>query len=273
MRKNGLLTIGLLLTLSLIGCGMAKNNTGNNPDSNNIVTQAALKELIISAAASLKDPLTEIQRGYVQKNPNIKLTFNFGGSGTLQQQIEQGAPADLFISAGKAQMDALEQKNLLLKESRVNLLGNDLVLIVSNDNKTVTSVQDLSKSEVGKIGVCAPESAPAGKYTKESLTNLKLWDTLQSKVVLAKDVNQVLHYVETGNTDAGFLYQSDAQGSTKVKVVTVFPASSHSPIVYPAAVIAGTKNKQETEDFLKYLQSTEVQQIFVRYGFKTLTTN
>jgi molybdate transport system substrate-binding protein len=257
MKKNGLMIISLLLTLSLIGCGKANNN----------ITQAAPKELMISAAASLKNSLTEIQKDYVQKNPNIKLTFNFSGSGTLQQQIEQGAPADLFISAGNAQMDALEQKNLLLKESRVNLLGNDLVLIASKDNKSITSVQDLSKSEVGKVAVCAPESAPAGRYAKESLTNFRLWDTLQPKLVLAKDVNQVLNYVETGNTDAGFLYQSDVQGSTKVKTVAVIPATSHSPIVYPAAIIASSKNKQETEDFLKYLQSSKIQQIFIKYGF------
>lgn len=265
MKKIGLFFLSLVLIISLIGCG-----TGNVTDTGSNVSKVAPKELMICAAASLTDSLTEIQKDYVKKNPNIKLTFNFGGSGTLQQQIEQGAPADLFISAGKAQVDALEQKNLLIKESRVNLLGNDLVLIVGKDNKSITSVQDLTKSEVGKIGVCAPESAPAGKYAKESLTNLKLWDTIQPKVVLAKDVTQVLNYVESGNTDAGFLYQSDAQGSTKVKVVTIVPASSHSPIVYPAAVITGTKNKQESEDFLKYLQTSDTQQIFVKHGFQTL---
>jgi molybdate transport system substrate-binding protein len=255
MKKIWLPVICFLLIFSLSGCG---------------TVQVAPTELMISAAASLKDSLTEIQRGYVQKNPNIKVTFNFGGSGSLQQQIEQGAPADLFISAGKAQVDALQQKNLLLKESRVNLLGNDLVMIVGKDNKTITSVQDLTKSEVGYIGVCAPESAPAGKYAKESLTNLKLWDALQPKIVLAKDVTQVLNYVESGNTDAGFLYQSDARKSNKVQVVCVFPLSTHSPIVYPAAIIADTKNKQATEDFLKYLLSSESQQVFLKYGFQTL---
>ncbi len=270
MKKKWLLVISLLLTLSLTGCGMAINSIGNSPDSNKKVTQAAPKELLISAAASLHDLLTEIQKDYVQKNPSIKLTFNFGGSGTLQQQIEQGAPADLFISAGKEQMDALEQKNLLLKESRVNLLGNELVLIVGKDTNTINSVPDLTKSEVGKIGVCVPESAPAGKYAKESLTSLALWDTLLPKVVFVKDVSQVLNYVETGNTDAGFLYRSDAQESTKVEVVVVVATNSHAPIVYPAAVIAGTKNKLEAEDFLKYLQSSEIQQIFVKYGFLTL---
>jgi molybdenum ABC transporter, periplasmic molybdate-binding protein len=270
MKKIWLPVLCLLLIFSLNGCGTASKTANNSNDSSDNVTQVATKELMILAAASLTESLTEIQKDCAQKKPSIKLTLSFAGSGTLQKQIEQGAPADLFISAGRTQMDALEQKDLLLKESRVDLLGNDLVLIVGKDNKTITSVQDLTKSEVGEIVVCDPESAPAGRYAKESLTNNKLWDALESKRVLAKDVTQVLNYVETGNTDAGFLYRSDAQGSTKVKVVAVLPASSHSPIVYPAAVIAATKNKQEAEDFLKYLQSSETQQIFVKYGFQTL---
>ncbi len=260
MKKTWLVVFSLLLTVSLVGCGTAGN-----------VSPIASTEVIISAAASLKDPLNEIQKNYTLKNPRIKLTFNLGGSGTLQQQIEQGAPADLFIAAGKAQMDALEKKDLVVQESRVNLLGNDLVLIVGKGNANITSIQDLTKSEVAKIGVSAPESAPVGRYAQESLTNLKLWGTLQSKLVLAKDVTQVLNYVETGNADAGFVYQSDARGSTRVKVVTIAPASSHSPIVYPAAIVSSTKNKQEAEDFLMYLQSSEIQQIFVKYGFKAVT--
>jgi molybdate transport system substrate-binding protein len=167
-------------------------------------------------------------------------------------------------------MDALEQKNLIVKESKVDLLGNDLVLITGNDNSKVTSLEDLTKSSVGQISIGTPESVPAGKYAQEALTNLKLWDLIKPKFVLAKDVTQVLNYVETGNVDAGIVYRSDAQGSTKVKVVTVMPASSYKPVAYPAAVIAATKNKQAAEDFLKYLQSSDAQQVFVKYGFKTL---
>ncbi len=267
MKKVWLVVLSVLLPFSIIGCGAISHNNASNIN----ITQTASKEVIISAAASLKDSLIDIKKNYALMNPSVKLTFNFGGSGTLQQQIEQGAPADLFIAAGKAQVDALEKKNLLINESRVNLLGNALVLVTGKDNTSIQSIQDLTKSEVGKIGVCAPESAPVGKYAQESLANLKLWDTLQPKVVLAKDVTQVLNYVEKGNADAGFVYQSDARGSTKVNIVTVAPASSHSPIVYPAAIIANSKNKQEAKDFLKYLQGLEAQQIFVKYGFKTMT--
>lgn len=131
-------------------------------------------------------------------------------------------------------MDALEQKNLLVKESKIDLVGSELVIVAGKDNTKVTSLEDLTKATVDKISISTPESIPAGKYAQESLTNLKLWDVLKPKLVLAKDVAQVLNYVETGNLEAGFVYQSDAQRSTKVKVVTVVPASSHKPITYPA---------------------------------------
>lgn len=261
-RGFWLVVLSFLLMLSAVGCGTV-NSSQNS-------TQPSTTELTVSAAASLQNALTEVQKVYTQKNPGIKLTFNFGASGPLQQQIEQGAPADLFISAGKKQMDALEQKNLIVKGSRANLLGNDLVLITGKDNTGISSIQDLSKANIGKIGIGTPESVPAGKYAQESLKNLKMWDSLQSKLVMAKDVTQVLNYVETGSADAGFVYQSDAQSSTSVKVVATVPDGSHKPIVYPAAVIAGSKNQQAAEDFLKFLESKDGQKIFAKYGFKTM---
>ena len=267
MKKvSWLLVFSFLLILFLVGC-----SAGNATQPSTNVTKVEPTEIMVSAAASMKDSLTELQKAYAQKTPGVKLTFVFGGSGTLQQQIEQGAPADLFISAGKTQMDALEQKNLLVKESKVDLVGNELVLVTGKDNTKVTSLEDLTKPSVAQIGIGTPESVPAGKYAQEALTNLKLWDLIKPKFVLAKDVTQVLNYVETGNVDAGLVYRSDAQGSTKVKVVSVVPASSHKPIAYPAAVILSTKNKQAAEDFLKYLESSEAQQVFVKFGFKTLT--
>ncbi|ODA39270.1 molybdate ABC transporter substrate-binding protein [Desulfosporosinus sp. BG] len=265
MKRISCLVVSFLLILSLVGC-----SAGDTAQPSTNETQAKPTEIMISAAASLKDSLTEIQKDYTQKKPEVKLTINFGASGTLQQQIEQGAPVDLFISAGKSQVDALEKKNLLVKDSRVDLLGNDLVLVTGKDNSKVTSIEDLTKAGVEKISIGTPESVPAGKYAQEALNNLKLWDSIQPKLVMAKDVTSVLNYVETGNADAGFVYQSDAQGSTKVKVVTIVPDSTHKPIVYPAAIISATKNKQVTVDFLKYLQSSDAQQVFTKYGFKTL---
>ncbi|MFZ3101725.1 MAG: molybdate ABC transporter substrate-binding protein [Desulfitobacteriaceae bacterium] len=266
MKKISLLLVfSFLLILTLVGC----SSGGTSQPSTN-VAKVKPTEILVSAAASMKDSLTELQKAYGQKTPSVKLSINFGSSGTLQQQIEQGAPADLFISAGKAQMDDLEQKNLLVKKSRIDLLGNDLVLVTGKNNSKVTSLEDLTKVGVDKISIGTPESVPAGKYAQEALTNLKLWDALQPKFVLAKDVTQVLNYVETGNVEAGLVYRSDALGSTKVQVITVVPESSHKPIIYPAAVIFATKNKQAAEDFLEYLQSSDAQQVFVKYGFKRL---
>jgi len=240
-KVSWLLVFSFVLMLSLVGCSAGKTSEP--------VAKVEPTEIMVSAAASMKDSMTELQKAYAIKTPAVKLTIVYGASGTLQQQIEQGAPSDLFISAGKSQMDALEAKNLLVKESKVDLIGNDLVLVTGKDNTKITSMEDLTKAD--KISIGTPESVPAGKYAQESLTNLKLWEAVQPKLVLAKDVTQVLNYVETGNVDAGLVYQSDAQGSTKVKVVTVAPASSHKAIVYPAAIISATKNKQLTEAFLK----------------------
>ncbi|WP_240983266.1 molybdate ABC transporter substrate-binding protein [Acididesulfobacillus acetoxydans] len=261
------LAVLLSVVLLLAGC-----SAGGGTNSGKGGSQPGSRALIISAAASLQNSLTEIQKVYVKTHPDVRLTFNFGASGPLEQQIEQGAPADLFISAGKAQMDALVKKNLVVKQTKVNLLSNVLVLITGKDNKNVTSVQDLTKPGVRKIGIGTPQSVPAGKYAEESLKSLKLWNTLQQeqKLVLAKDVTQVLTYVEMGSVDAGFVYQSDAQSSSQVKVAAVVPDSAHRPIVYPAAVVAGSKDKRDAEDFLKFLESPQGQQIFAKYGFKTM---
>ncbi len=262
--QHGLL---LLFTIILVlsGCSASpsvpeKNGSGKDQDS------AVKKELMISAAASLKNAMVDIEKVYEEKNPDIDLTFNFGSSGYLQKQIEQGAPADVFLSAGKSQMDALEEKNLLLKDTRVNFLANKLVLIVGINNKEVNTFEDLTQAE--QISIGTPETVPAGKYAKEALINMKLWDSLQPKFVFAKDVTQVLTYVESENVDAGMLYGSDAQASDKVRIVADVPADSHSPIVYPGAVIAVTQSPSEAQNFMAFITSAEAQNIFAKYGFR-----
>ncbi|NBJ14260.1 MAG: molybdate ABC transporter substrate-binding protein [Dehalobacter sp. 4CP] len=265
-KMSGILIMLLVACLVLVGCSSSGSSANGIEQKGTVPVEK--KEILVSAAASLKDAMTEIETQYEAKNAGINLAINYGSSGSLQQQIEQGAPTDLFISAGKKQMDALEKGNLLAEGTRIDLLGNDLVLIAGKDNKDITSFQDLAKAD--KISIGTPDSVPAGKYAQEALTSMKLWGTLQAKLVLAKDVTQVLTYVESGNVDAGIVYQSDAQGSDKVKVVTVAPADSHSAIVYPAAVIASTKNLTEVKDFLSYLSSDDAQQIFVKYGFKII---
>jgi molybdate transport system substrate-binding protein len=184
----------------------------------------------VSAAASLTDAMNEIGKIYQQEQNNVKVTFNFGSSGSLQQQIEQGAPADIFFSAATKQMTALQDKKLIINDSNKKLLKNKMVLVVPAGSTTIKSFDDLSKARVIALG--EPDSVPAGKYGKEVLTNLKLWDQLSSKLVYAKDVRQVLAYVESGDADAGIVYQTDTVITDKVKIVAVADEKTHTPVVY-----------------------------------------
>jgi molybdate transport system substrate-binding protein len=225
-------------------------------------------ELNVSAAVSLKDALEEIQKNYEAKNPTIKLIYNLGASGALQKQIEQGAPADIFMSAAPKQMNDLEAEQLVNKSTRKDLVENKLVIIVPKASTiAIASYEDLTKDEVQKISLGETTSVPAGQYAQEVLKKLGIWDKIKDKAVLAKDVRTVLTYVETGNVEAGIVYKTDALSSDKVKVVATAPEGSHQPIVYPVAVLSGTKQQQAAEDFLTYLSTPECKAVFEKYGF------
>lgn len=260
MKKAVLYFLSALLILSLSACSKP-----NEPTS---VIESI--ELNISAAASLKDALMEIQTEY-EKTNDVKLIINFAASGTLQKQIEEGAPSDIFISAAQKQMDALEEKGLIVKESRKDLLGNSLVLIAAEEAKDkIQGISDIKKADIGKISIGVPESVPAGSYAKESLENLKMWEEIEPKLVLAKDVRQVLTYVETGEVDAGIVYSSDAALLTKGAIVGTFPADSHKPVVYPVSLINESKNKEAAQKFLDFLSEEKSAETFSKYGFEVL---
>jgi molybdate transport system substrate-binding protein len=222
--------------------------------------------LTISAAASLKEALAETETAYKQSHANVDFRNNLGSSGTLATQIDQGAPADVFLSAAAKPMEELEAKGLIDAGTRRNLLRNSLVLIAPVDSP-LRDFQGLAESSVRIIALGDPASVPAGQYGKQVLTSLHLFEKLNSKFVLAKDVRQVLTYVETGNADAGLVYASDAQASTKVRVVATATDSSHDPIVYPAAVVKGTHNEEAAREFVEYLSSPAARAIFVKHGF------
>ncbi|MBP2651871.1 MAG: molybdenum transporter, periplasmic molybdate-binding protein [Firmicutes bacterium] len=258
MKKWILLAITLVIGIVLTGCG------GNSQPNQS----EAKVELNVSAAVSMKDALAEIQKNYQAKNPNVTLVYNLGASGTLEKQIEEGAPADIFISAATKQMDDLDAKNLIDKATRKNLLENKLVLVVApNSTLAIAKFEDLAKSEVQKFAVGEPSVVPAGQYAKEVLEKLGLWAGIKDKAVLAKDVRTVLTYVETSNVEAGIVYKTDAAISDKVKIVAIAPEGSHKPIVYPAAILAGTKERKAAENFLAYLSGPEGQTVFEKYGF------
>ena len=224
-------------------------------------------ELTVSAAISLKDALDELGHLYEQRHPGTKITFNYGSSGTLQHQIEQGAPVDVFVSAAVKQMDALQAEGLLVPGARRNIVGNELALIVPAGAERVKGFADLADPEVKTVAAGEPATVPAGMYARQMFEHLGILAAIEKKTVYAKDVRTVLTYVETGNADAGIVYRTDAKSSTKVRVVTTALAGSHDPIVYPAAVLKGSKSIAVARAFLDSLSSSEAGAIFAKYGF------
>ena len=224
-------------------------------------------DITLSAAISLKDALDEIARLYHSENPGVVIRLNLGASGTLQQQIEQGAPVDIFISASPAQMDGLVSHNLVLSDTCKDLVRNTLVLIAPKDRAGVKNFQDLADPSVKVIAIGDPRSVPAGKYAQEVLTHFSLFDALKPKFVFAKDVRQVLTYVETGNADAGIVYATDARASTRIAVVATAPEDSHAPVVYPVAVVAGSKNAQAARKLIDFLLGPGCADVFRKFGF------
>ena len=221
----------------------------------------------VSAAISLKDALGQLGREYERDHPGAKIVFNYGGSGTLQHQIEQGAPVDLFFSAAQKQMDALQTAGLILNDTRHNIVANDLVLIAPSDTDNIHTFQDLAKSMVKTVAIGELATVPAGMYAQQTLEHLGLWDAVQKKAVYAKDVRQVVTFVATGNADAGLVYRTDAQTSPKIRTIFTAPPSTHDPIVYPAAVLKNSKAPDAARAFLEFLKTPHALQIFKTYGF------
>ncbi len=236
--------------------------------ASNVNQQDASKvSLTISVASSVQDAMKAVQPLYQQENPNVEIIYNFGSSGSLQQQIEQGAPTDVFISAAPKQMNALQDKDLLLTETRKNLLENNVVLVTPKDSQQTVTFDTLPTANLERIALGDPDSVPAGQYGKEVLTSLKSYDKLTPKLVYGKDVRQVLFYVETGNVDAGIVYGTDAKISGKVTITATAPKETHSPIVYPVAVVKESKNTEEAKQFVDFLLEEKAQAIFADYGF------
>lgn len=224
-------------------------------------------DLTISAAISLQNALQDIARLYHTANPNVTVRLNLGASGMLQRQIEQGAPVDLFLSAAESEMDGLESKGLILGDTRKNLLTNSVVLIVPKGRTDVHRFQDLAKPGVKVIAIGNPQSVPAGEYAEQLLKHFGLYGELKPKLVFAKDVRAVLTYVETGNADAGIVYETDAMTANQVTVVATAPPGSHEPVVYPLAVLAGSRNAAAAKVFETFLLGPKSADVFRKYGF------
>ncbi|WHH61726.1 molybdate ABC transporter substrate-binding protein [Petroclostridium sp. X23] len=270
LKRSIVLVLMLSFILMAAGCQQSSAPQSQQDTAPASVQQEKNIELIVSAAASMKDAMEEIKELYAQEKTNVTITYNFGSSGSLQQQIEQGAPADVFLSAAAKQMDALKEKGLIIEDTYKELLENKVVLIAPKDSSKVSGFEGLDAEDVQKVALGEPESVPAGKYAKEVLTNLKLWDKVQTKATLGKDVRVVLTWVETGDVDAGIVYGTDAKISDKVKVVETAPEGSHSPVIYPAAVIKDSKNEAAAREFITFLTGDKAKDVFEKYGFSVL---
>ena len=268
MDKKLLIGFFTLFLLLLLSTGCSQNNTDLEKGTSQANTEEKPTELMISAAASLTDALNEMKQVYENEHKTVRLLFNFGGSGKLATQIEQGAPTDLFLSADQISMDKLEKKSLVMADSRADFTGNKIVLVgEKNNNITFSSLNDIDPKNLTQIAIGEPESVPAGKYAKEALESLGKWDAVQTKLVYAKDVRQVLTYVESGNVDIGLVYSSDAMTSDNVKVLAEVDAALHTPIIYPAAIVADSGNQAEAQQFIDFLLSDVGQSILEKYGF------
>ena len=282
MKKMMTLLLSLvMLSTVIVGCKEETKETTltsdqaiTTPDTEMAATEETeailpTSELTISAAASLKNVMTELTTAFAEEQPNVTLTFNFGASGELQTQIESGAPADIFISAAQKQMTALSDESLMVSDSIVNLLENEVVLIVPSDSSLgLTSFDDLTSDDVTMIAIGDPASVPAGTYATAVFDSLGITDAISGKFVLGSDVTQVLTYVEGGEVDAGVVYSTDALSSEGVTVVAQAPEGSHDAIIYPAGIVAASTNQEAADAFLAFLQTPEAMAIFESYGFQ-----
>lgn len=229
---------------------------------------ASAQTLTISAAASLTQVLKTIGAQYEAARPGVKLQFNFAASGVLIQQIAQGAPVDVFISADEETMSRGVAQKLLDAASRRDIASNQLVLIVPKDVPAtpVTGLADLGGSTVKRIALGKLASVPAGRYAKQALDNARLWSALEPKVVHADSVRQVLDYVARGEVEAGFVYATDAAVMTD-KVRTVQRIDGHDPVRYPAALTAEGRQKAVASDFIAFLLAPAAQDVLAKAGF------
>ncbi|WP_172300298.1 molybdate ABC transporter substrate-binding protein [Pseudoruegeria sp. HB172150] len=233
---------------------------------------ARAEQVTVFAAASLRNALDEVATAFNSATGD-EAVIAYAGSSALARQIEQGAPADIFISANTDWMDHLEENNLIDPATRTDLLGNALVLIAHDpDAAPVDLTPDLDLPTLlngGRLAMALVDAVPAGIYGKQALTSLDLWDTVAPHVAQADNVRAAVAYVALGETPYGIVYATDATAEPNVTVVGTFPESSHDPITYPAAALTSAQSPA-TQPFLDFLHSPEARDAFTRQGFTVL---
>ena len=224
------------------------------------------QEILVFAAASLATAMEEIGAEF-EAVSNATVTFSFGGSQTLVQQISGGAPADMIVAAGKFPMQFLIERNLVGAES-IDLLTTKLVVAIQQGANSPSTLQGLTEAAYPSIAIADPDLAPAGAYAREALSDLGLWTVIENRLVFGPDVRSTLAYVESGNADAALVYETDARASGSVKILDIVPTESYSPIVYPAALITEAPNESQARLFLEFLAGPQATSIFQSLGFQ-----
>jgi molybdate transport system substrate-binding protein len=267
MKRQNFLVLSLVtLFACLMTIGCKSNLQINGAPSASPIT------ITVSAAASLQDVLEAITPEFQVNYVNIRVDYNFGSSGSLQHQIEQGAPVDVFFSAATKQMDALAEKDLILSESRQDLVSNSLVLIAPSDSTLeITDLSQLKAAQIRRLAVGEFRSVPVGQYSEQTFAQLGLLEPLRSKFVFGNTVRNVLAAVESGNADVGIVYATDValalKNQGRIKALMTIPKEAHEPIVYPIAVLKGSVNADAARVFVDFLTSESTRQTFEGFGF------
>jgi molybdate transport system substrate-binding protein len=264
-----------LFSALLVGAFLAVPASAKDAKPSAMAPAAAQdKTLTVFAAASMKNALDDVDKAYTAKT-GVKIVASYAASSALAKQIEQGAPADVFMSADTAWMDYVKDKKAISEPTRVNLLGNSIVLIAPKDSKidkvTIDQGFDLAKlAGDGKVTTGDVQSVPVGKYAKAALEKLGAWTAVEPKMAMAENVRAALALVARNEAVLGIVYSTDAKVEPGVKIVATFPANSHPPIVYPVA--ATSTAHKDAADYLAFLRSSEAKAIFEKYGFSFLVS-
>lgn len=272
-KRIGAVVLAVCMVLSCAGCG-GSSNKGASEETTEVITEGGNSKILVAAAASLQATFdNELIPLFEKENPEIAVEGTYASSGDLQHQIESGLDADVFFSAATSNMDTLAEEKLIDEDTVVDLLKNNVVLITPKDSKLgIKSFKDITKADTIAIG--DPESVPAGKYAKEILTNLGVYNEVEKKASLGASVTEVLSWVAEGSADAGIVYATDAQtentnGDDKeVEVVaTAEDSMMQTPVVYPVGVVSASTHKDEAKAFEDFLQTDEAKAILEKAGF------
>ena len=232
-------------------------------------SMAAAERVVVFAAASLREAMTVVARHY-EREAGVAVVESYAGSSTLARQIERGAPAAIFISADLEWMDYLEHRKLLKADSRRNLLRNELVLIApARSTVSLAIVPGFPLAAAlgdSRLAMANPNHVPAGKYAKAALESLGVWSSVAGRIARGENVRTALNFVSRGEAPLGVVYRTDAAADKKVRIVGVFPAASHPPVVYPIALLRENAN-QAAEAFFLFLESPAAMRVFQQHGF------